>query len=137
MKLAFSSIPVLLFAACATNAPLTTEQAFQRADANGDGMLSRSEATDLMIASAFKAMDADGDGFLSESEYIAAGGTAENFKKYDTSGSGGLSLSEAQANPAAVEHMAMPFDEADVNNNGAISLDEALAYQKKLDEAVR
>lgn len=137
MKFACSFIPFALLVACATQTQLSPEQAFKKADANGDGLLARSEATDVLIANAFKSMDKDGDGFLSESEYIAAGGTAENFKKYDTSGSGGLSLSEAQANPAAVEHMAMPFDEADVNKNGAITLDEFLAYQKSLDAAVR
>lgn len=137
MKVALYLIPFALLAACVTQTQPSPEQAFKKADADGDGLVTRSEATDIMIASRFKALDTNGDGTVSESEYTAGGGTAENFKKFDTSGTGELSLAEVQSNPSAVEHMAVPFDEADVNKNGAITLEEFLAYEKRLDAAVR
>lgn len=135
MKSLLPLLPLAFLAACAVQP--TPEQVFKNADADGDGLLTRSEATNVLIANVFKSMDTDGDGVVSEAEYIAAGGTAADFKKFDTSGTGELSLAEAQANPAAVEHMAQPFDEADVNNNGAITLEEFLAYKKKYEAAVR
>ncbi|MCH7224703.1 EF-hand domain-containing protein [Haloferula sp. A504] len=137
MKLIPAAIPAVLLAACASTAPLTPEQAFKRADADGDGLLARNEATDIMIATRFKALDSNGDGKVSEAEFIAGGGTAEKFKALDPAGAGEVSLAEAQSNPAAVEHMAVPFDEADVNKNGSITLDEFLAYQASVDAAVR
>jgi EF hand len=46
--------------------------AFKRADANGDGKLSKAEATSLpAIASRFDELDADKDTFLSMAEFSA------------------------------------------------------------------
>jgi hypothetical protein len=51
----------------------TPEIAFMRADANGDGKLSKAEAARLpAVASKFDALDKDKDGMLSMSEYMAA-----------------------------------------------------------------
>jgi hypothetical protein len=51
----------------------TPEIAFMRADANGDGKLSKAEAARLpAVASKFDALDKDKDGALSMSEYMAA-----------------------------------------------------------------
>jgi EF hand len=47
------------------------EQAFKRADANGDGKLSKAEAARLpAIADRFDALDTDKDGFLSMGEFM-------------------------------------------------------------------
>ena len=53
MKLIMTLLPALLLASCATTSTLSPEQKFQRADKNGDGSVSRLEATNLMIADAF------------------------------------------------------------------------------------
>jgi hypothetical protein len=51
----------------------TPEIAFMRADANGDGKLSKAEAARLpAVAQKFDALDKDKDGMLSMSEYMAA-----------------------------------------------------------------
>jgi hypothetical protein len=47
--------------------------AFKRADANGDGKLSKEEAMKMPgIADKFDALDVNGDGFLSLSEFASA-----------------------------------------------------------------
>jgi EF hand len=51
----------------------TPEVAFMRADANGDGKLSKAEAARLPgVASKFDALDKDKDGMLSMGEYMTA-----------------------------------------------------------------
>ena len=49
------------------------EVAFMRADANGDGKLSKAEAARIpSVASKFDALDKDKDGMLSMGEYMTA-----------------------------------------------------------------
>lgn len=49
----------------------TAQAAFKRADANGDGKLSPSEAVALpAIAARFEALDTDKDGLLSSTEFM-------------------------------------------------------------------
>ena len=51
----------------------TPEVAFMRADANGDGKLSKAEAARMpSVASKFDALDKDKDGMLSMGEYMTA-----------------------------------------------------------------
>jgi EF hand len=53
--------------------PVTPEAAFMRADANGDGKLSKAEAARIpSVGSKFDALDKDKDGMLSMGEYMAA-----------------------------------------------------------------
>jgi hypothetical protein len=77
---AMAALPLALLAQQPTQqqpgqAPATStpEIAFMRADANGDGKLSKAEAARLpQIAQKFDALDKDKDGMLSMSEYMAA-----------------------------------------------------------------
>jgi len=124
-------------ASCASTSDPTPEQRFKKADQNGDSVVSREEATDLIIGDAFKMFDVNGDGMIDEAEYTASGGTAENFRKYNKSGSEGITLEEAKANPLVVERFAVSFDEADVNKSGTVTYDEYLDYIKRLEAAVR
>lgn len=133
----FLIFSIFLVASCATDPALTLEQKFNRADVDGDGLVSRDEATDLMIGEAFGRFDTNRDGIVDAAEYLAGGGKAEDFKKMDVSGSGKLTLAQAQASPLAVEHMAVPFDEADVNGDGAITYEELVAYRRRLEAVVR
>lgn len=137
MKLINSLFPVLLLASCATKSNLTPEQRFERADKNGSGSITRTEAVNLMISEAFKMYDSNGDGQVSEAEYVASGGTAENFRKADKSGSGGISLDEAQSNPEIFNIFVVSFDEADTNKDGEVTLAEYLSYIELRDAAVR
>jgi Ca2+-binding EF-hand superfamily protein len=136
MKLIQTLFPAILLAGCATT-PLSPEQKFQKADKNSDGTVSRSEATNLIIADAFEMFDANGDGFVTEAEYSASGGTPENFKKINQSGSGQVSLQEAQANPTVFNTFVVSFDEADTNNDGQVTLAEYQSYLQLRDAVVR
>ena len=139
MKLIKPLLPAVLLASCATTATTqqTPEQKFQRADKNGDGSVSRVEATNVMIADAFAMYDSNGDGFVSESEFVASGGTSENFRKINKSGSGTISLEEAKASPAVFNTFVVSFDEADANKDGQVTLAEYQGYLKMRDAAVR
>ena len=131
-----SLLSPLLLVACATQTP-SLESRFNAADKDGDGLVSREEATNVMIAQVFEVYDTNGDGFVDEAEMVAGGGDATRFRKETKSTGGRMSLAAAQANPEIIETIAVPFDEADVNGNGAISLEELQAYQAKLRAAVR
>ncbi len=137
MKLIKTLLPAFLLAGCATTATLTPEQKFQRADKNGDGSVSRLEATNLMIADAFAMYDSNGDGTVSEAEFVASGGTPENFRKINKSGTGRILLEEAQASPLVFNTFAVSFDEADANKNGQVTLVEYQNYLMLRNAAVR
>lgn len=137
MKLIQTLLPAFLLASCATTSTPSPEQKFQKADRNGNGSVSRSEATRLMIADAFVLYDSNGDGFVSEAEFVASGGTPKNFRKINNSGSGKVSLQEAQASPLVFNIFAVSFDEADANKDGQVTLPEYQSYLKLRDAAVR
>jgi len=137
MKPFIALFPVLFLAACATNSAPTAEENFKRADKDGTGSVSRVEATNLIISEAFKMFDTNGDGVVSEAEYVANGGTAENFGKVDTSDSGEISLAEAQASPLIFDTFVVAFDEADANKDGQVTLAEYESYLALRDAAVR
>lgn len=138
MKL-FATLPLLLLVACATTSsePTSLRQRFDKADLNSDGKVTRDEAGSLMVGEAFTMFDADKDGFVDEQEFVASGGTAEQFRKINRSGTGKATLAEALANPAVFERMTTPFDEADGNGDGAIDYEELMSYRIDLENAVR
>ena len=129
--------PVLLLTSCATTPSASPEQRFKRADKDGNGTVSRSEATNLIIADAFAMYDVNGDGVVTEEEFVASGGTRENFRKVNTSASGKITLAEAQASPLVFNTFVVSFDEADVNKDGEVTLAEYQSYLALRDAAVR
>jgi Ca2+-binding EF-hand superfamily protein len=137
MKLIATLLPMLLLASCATTSTPTPEQKFKKADKDGSGSVSRTEATNMIIADAFSIYDGDGDGFVTEKEFVASGGTPENFRKVNKSGSGKVSLEEAQASPLVFNTFVVAFDEADTNNDGQVTLEEYKTYLALRDAAVR
>lgn len=136
MRLILSLFPLVLIASCATSSISTSEQRFNMADKDGSGSVSRKESVNLLIAEAHKMYDSDGNGQVTEEEYIASGGKAANFHKIDKSGSGGVSLEEAQANPMVFNIFSVSFDEADANKDGQVTLAEYQSYLA-LRDAVR
>lgn len=137
MKSITTLFPVLLLASCASTSTLSPEQKFKKADKDSSGSVSRSEATNLIIADAFSMYDADGDGFVTEKEFVASGGTPENFRKVNKSGSGRISLTEAQSSPLVFNTFVVGFDEADTNKDGQVTLTEYQSYLTLRDAAVR
>jgi Ca2+-binding EF-hand superfamily protein len=129
-------VPILL-GACATTPSSPLEKRFQQADANGDGIVSRAEFAELMVVEAFAIFDTNGDGVVDIHEFVEAGGMPANFRKINSSRSGKITLEEAKASRLIFERVVVPFDEADVNGNGAITYKEFVAYRQRLREAVR
>ena len=137
MKLIISIIPVLLLAACATTSAPSPEQKFKKADKDGNGTVSRSEATNLMIADAFAMYDENSDGYVTVIEFLASGGTQENFRKVNKTGSGKISLAEAQGSPLVFNTFVVSFDEADTNKNGQVTMAEYQSYLLRRNAVVR
>jgi hypothetical protein len=137
MKVIITLLPALLLAGCATTSTPSPDQKFQRADKNGNGSVSRLEATNLIIADAFAMYDSNGDDFVTEAEFVASGGTPENFSKVNKSGSGKISLEEAQASPMIFDTFVVSFDEADANKDGQVTLAEYQSYLELRDAVIR
>ena len=137
MKFTITLIPLIMLAGCATTPTSSPAQKFKQADKDGDGLVSRKEATSLIIANAFAMYDANGDGFVTEGEYVASGGTPENFRKVNKTGSGKISLAEAQASPLVFNTFGVSFNEADTNKDGQVTLAEYQSYLERRNAAVR
>ncbi|MEP4078461.1 EF-hand domain-containing protein [Haloferula sp.] len=137
MKSLILLLPVALLASCASTTTPSPEKRFKQADKDGDSLVSRQEATDIIIGDAFDMFDANGDGLIDEAEYVASGGDVAVFRKNNKPGSAGITLEEAKANPLVVDRFAVSFDEADVSGNGAVTYEEYLDYIKRLEAAVR
>ena len=137
MKAITTLFPLLLLTSCVSNSDPAPVQKFNKADKDGSGAVSRAEATQLIIADAFALYDSDGDGFVTEKEFLASGGKPENFRKINKSGTGKITLAEAQSSPLVFNTFVVAFDEADTNKDGQVTLAEYQAYIKLRDAAVR
>lgn len=107
-----------------------------RADTDGDGRVSRAEATaagSQRSSEWFDKIDRDKDGYVTQEELKQARETrkhrhgemkarmGERFKDADANGDGQLSLDEAQAK---MPKLAERFNEIDADKNGMLSRDE-------------
>jgi Ca2+-binding EF-hand superfamily protein len=128
----------LFITGCATTPPAPTpEESFKKTDLNGDGKVSRAEYDSHMIGEMFARFDTNKDSVITEKEFLDNGGTAEGFRKINTSGSGKITLEEAKASAGIRKTLDAPFKEADVNRDGHVSLAEFLAARKSALDYVR
>lgn len=130
------------FGACSTSpkqalAPISLEEQFRLADADGDGKVSREEFSALMIEQAFFWMDSNHSGRITKSEFVNSGGTGEVFAELDRGNKGFFTVADAKANPRAREIMSKPFDEADVDGNGYVTWVEFQRYRERAAPYVR
>ena len=137
MKLIITLIPLVMLAGCATTPTSSPEQKFKQADKDGNGLVSRKEASSMIIANAFAMYDTNRDGVVTEGEFVASGGTPENFRKVNKTGSGKISLAEAQASPLVFNTFGVSFNEADTNKDGQVTLAEYKSYLARRNAAVR
>lgn len=111
---------------------------FKKADADGNGSLSKAEMEAAIpnLAKDFDAIDANKDGQVSHDEMRAWRQAkkaeikqkgSERFKKADSDGNGTLSKEEAEK---GMPRLAKNFDAIDTNKDGQISPDEIRAYMK-------
>ena len=111
----------------------------KKADANGDGMISRDEAQAGLpqLYKHFDEVDANHDGQVTAEELQAfhqkmqaarRQKAADRFKNVDTDGDGRISRAEAQA---GAPRLAAHFDEIDANKDGFITPDELKAAREK------
>lgn len=126
-----------LLAAGLAGAPAQAQPAgqplFDRADADGDGVVTRAEWQALRAAR-FARIDTDGNGVLSQAEASAAAerraasraGTL--FARTDADGDGAITRAEFEA--AGKPWMDRLFSRADANGDGAISRAEAAEMRR-------
>jgi Ca2+-binding EF-hand superfamily protein len=123
---------LLLLNACQSTPPAeeSFEARFQRADSNQDGKLSRQEASDLYVRNVFESRDENQDGQLTATEWWPGNDAAQRamFKQCDTNQDGLVSLAEALAWGRTNQGWGQVMMEADTNKDGFITLAEARAY---------
>jgi Ca2+-binding EF-hand superfamily protein len=140
MKFLLFLLPTLALALCFGGCATGTTQAsrvkafktkFQNADANCDGKVSQKEFRYTMIEEVFARSDKNKNGSLTLEEFVAAGGSPASFKKIDLNGNGVLTLEEAKSAKIAMDPVTAAFFGADVDQDGYVTLGEALSYRKK------
>ena len=132
-------VPALGFAADNTTAPKSERGShFKKADADGNGTLSRAEVEKSLpqLVGKFDSIDTNKDGQLSRGELNAwkkahraerQAKAAERFKHADTDGDGAISRAEAEKN---APRLAQKFDQIDSNKDGKLTQDELRAYRE-------
>jgi Ca2+-binding EF-hand superfamily protein len=132
-------VPALGFAADNTTAPKGERGShFKKADADGNGALSRAEVQKSMprLAGKFDQIDSNKDGQLSRGELAAwkkahraerQAKAAERFRHADTDRDGAISRAEAEKH---APRLAKKFDQIDSNKDGKLTPDELRAYRE-------
>lgn len=140
-------VPALGFAADNPAAPKGERASyFKKADADGNGALSRAEVEKSLprLAKRFDGIDANKDGQLSRDEWNAAkkahkhahrkghkaehhAKAGERFKHADTDGDGAISRAEAEKQ---VPRLAQKFDRIDADKDGRLTQEELRAYRE-------
>ena len=114
----------------AAPAPGEMKARMQKMDANGDGKISRDEASKYKnLAKVFDKIDTNNDGYLSKDELQAhrAKKAQGKFKAIDNNQDGRISRAEADAKAPM---LAKNFDKLDVNKDGFIDKQEMSAARK-------
>jgi Ca2+-binding EF-hand superfamily protein len=124
---------LIILAGCATSSKTGSEitDRFGQADTNHDGKLSPEEASDFFVSQIFASRDLNHDGKLTWAEWNVAGSgrSKAKFNAADTDKDGALSLQEALAYGRKRHAFEKEFQKADTNNDGFVTREEAQAFQ--------
>lgn len=113
----------------AQTAPVAKTDTFGKADTNQDGKLSRNEASDYLVIEVFVSRDANHDDRMTLAEWVGGDPTrAADFKKRDANNDGIVTMEEAMAYGRAHGVVNEIMKEADTNHDGALSRAEVKAY---------
>ena len=144
LALALSAALVSTVAIAQQAAPAaSTDAPRQRLDANGDGVIDKSEAAKApRLAQQFDQLDKNHDGRLDADERPQmghggrggddgeGGGTHERMMQFDTDHDGRISSKEAEAKP----EMAQRFAKMDSNHDGFLDRSDFQAHKQQRDE---
>ncbi|QBQ56217.1 EF-hand domain-containing protein [Nitrosococcus wardiae] len=126
--IALAAILGLLATGCTTTRNITgfigRDTAFNKLDADGDGVISEQEALKLpALYTSFSRADTDQDNNLSKAEFKALTTrlTAIEFSRADFNGDGAISEREANAVGPSLKEA---FDRVDADNDGGVSQSE-------------
>lgn len=127
LGLAIAGAATLTFAQTTSPAAGKPAPRHAKIDANGDGVIDRSEAAKApKFAGQFDKLDTNKDGRITADERPqrgmrdGKGGRGGQMPKIDTNGDGIIDRSEAAANPRMAQH----FDTLDANKDGRITAEE-------------
>lgn len=122
----------LLAAGCQTTGShaAKTPDRFAEADVNKDGKLSRNEASDYVLLGVFECLDVNKDGKLSLSECAVEGApaTVKDFRKRDLNKDGFVTRQEALAYARKHGLVVKEFSKADKNHDGYLTREEIIAF---------
>ena len=129
LAVAFSLCATLLFSACQTNQPRTSNR-FEKADVDHNKLLTRQEVGSYVASNLFEGMDKNEDGKVTSAEWNAGGNdmTVQNFRKADANHDGAVSENELTAAAIHSQKMDQFIKGADANQDGSVSKPEAMGY---------
>lgn len=134
-ELFVAAVYTALLAGCTTprqtSNPLAA--AFDVADRNHDGRISRAEFIDWNTERLFKIYDRNHDGVVDLNEFRAIEGPNhdDRFRRIDRHHNGRITLEEAKADPTIRRAMGATFQGIDTKHQGFIDREEWNAYAEK------
>jgi Ca2+-binding EF-hand superfamily protein len=132
----------LAMTSCAStqNGTLSIEEKFKRYDLNGDQKVSSDEYNEVATRITFLAFDVNEDGGVTLGEWQSLEGQEcepAHFKVHDLNKDGKVSLEEALASSHKRKSFSKDFPGIDTNRDGFVDLPEAKAFAAKVQAATR